>query len=199
MSASPTPAVHRATRSEVPALAEALARAFADDPVHLHLFGDPVPHDRARRFFEVVLGWRVDGGDVWASEGGAAAAVWAEPGDWKTPMRVMAPRLPAMLGIFRMRSWANLRFLQEVEAAHPTEPHRYLEVVGTDPAHQGEGHGSALIAPVLARCDEEGLGAYLESSKEANLAYYARFGFSVVRELRPGGAVPLWAMWRDPA
>lgn len=198
MSSPPAPPVHRATRAELPALAEALARAFADDPVHRHLFGDPVPHDRARRFFEVVLHWRVGGGDVWAATDGAAAAVWAPPGRWKVPLRSMLPRLPAMLGVFRARSWANLRFLQAIEAVHPSEAHWYLELIGTDPAHQGEGHGSALITPVLARCDDEGLGAYLESSKEANLAYYARFGFSVVDELRPAGAVPIWTMWREP-
>ncbi len=32
---------------------------------------------------------------------------------------------------------------------------------------------------MLDRCDEDGVGAYLESSKESNIAYYARFGFRV--------------------
>ena len=58
----------------------------------------------------------------------------------------------------------------------------------------------ALLAPVLGRCDREGLPAYLESSKESNIAYYERFGFAVIGELQaaPGGPT-LWPMWREPA
>jgi hypothetical protein len=52
---------------------------------------------------------------------------------------------------------------------------------------------------MLDRVDEEGQPAYLESSKERNVALYARFGFEVVEELRSGtGGPPIWRMWREP-
>ena len=55
------------------------------------------------------------------------------------------------------------------------------------------------MAPVLERCDDEGVPAYLESSKEKNVPYYERHGFRVTGELRlPKDGPPLWAMWRDP-
>jgi ribosomal protein S18 acetylase RimI-like enzyme len=104
--------------------------------------------------------------------------------------------LPA-LGLTGLR---RLTALAEVDAHHPREPHWYLAVLGTDPAHQGRGFGSAVMEPVLARADEEGLGCYLESSKESNVAFYARHGFRVTQELdlAKGAGPRLWLMWRDP-
>ena len=87
--------------------------------------------------------------------------------------------------------------LGKLEAIHPTEEHWYLEVVGVDPSQRGRGIGTTVIAPMLERCDAEGLPAYLESSNEANLPLYARFGFEVVDEVHPGnGCPPVWPMWR---
>jgi GNAT superfamily N-acetyltransferase len=63
---------------------------------------------------------------------------------------------------------------------------------------QGAGLGGALRAPILARCDRDGVPAYLEATSDRNRALYERHGFRV------RGAIPLpdgprvWAMWRDP-
>jgi GNAT superfamily N-acetyltransferase len=72
-------------------------------------------------------------------------------------------------------------------------------MLGTAPAHQGKGVGSALMQPVLRICDEEGIPAYLESSKKANLAFYRRHGFVERDPLHvPDGGPPIWPMWREP-
>jgi GNAT superfamily N-acetyltransferase len=89
--------------------------------------------------------------------------------------------------------------MQAVERHHPHVPHWYLAVLGTDPPRQGCGVGSSLLEPVLSRCDAEGLPAYLESSKERNVPFYARHGFEVTKTIDlPGGGPRLWLMWREP-
>jgi ribosomal protein S18 acetylase RimI-like enzyme len=87
-----------------------------------------------------------------------------------------------------------------VERLHPKgPPHWYLGVLGTRKKAQGRGVGSSLLAPVLDRCDDEGIPAYLESSKHSNIAFYRRHGFEVTGEIPlPFGGPSVWSMWRDP-
>ena len=53
---------------------------------------------------------------------------------------------------------------EQMASYHPEEPHWYLPLIGVDPAHQGKGHGGALMAYALQRCDRDHLAAYLEST-----------------------------------
>ena len=72
-------------------------------------------------------------------------------------------------------------------------------MLGTEPASQGKGIGSALMQPILDRCDSEGLPAYLESSKDTNIPFYSRHGFEVTGEIKIGKDGPMvWPMWRTP-
>ena len=54
-----------------------------------------------------------------------------------------------------------------------------LELVATDPAHQGKGAGSQLMRWGLVQADEQGVEAYLEASPEA-VALYEKLGFREV-------------------
>jgi GNAT superfamily N-acetyltransferase len=87
--------------------------------------------------------------------------------------------------------------MTRIELAHPLQEHFYLSVLGTDPDRRREGIGSALLQPVLERCDAERVPVYLETATEENVQFYARHGFDVQRRLDlPGGAPPLWLLWR---
>jgi ribosomal protein S18 acetylase RimI-like enzyme len=57
-----------------------------------------------------------------------------------------------------------------------------------------------LIEPFVERTDDAGVGCYLESSKESNVAFYRRFGFEVtdVLHIDRGRGPDLFLMWRDP-
>ena len=81
------------------------------------------------------------------------------------------------MGVALRLAWFRFSALNAaVSPFHPRKPHWYLAVLGTDPSAQRSGIGAALIAPTLRRCDDEGLPAFLESSKEANLPFYQRHG-----------------------
>jgi ribosomal protein S18 acetylase RimI-like enzyme len=192
--------VRLATKSDLPAMATSLARAFAKDPVKLFLSGGKeLPVERTEPFFTVFGRMQLRHGHVYTTPGREGAALWAPPGRWKVPVREIVKATPQFLRLYGWRFVPNLGVLSTLERAHPTEPHYYLEFLGTDPAHQGRGIGSALLRPVLERCDEEGVGAYLESSKESNVPFYARHGFTVTQEIAHERDGPhQWLMWRDP-
>jgi GNAT superfamily N-acetyltransferase len=106
-------------------------------------------------------------------------------------------------GAVRVSGWRRLLTvgtgLASLEEKHPEQPHYYLWVLGTDPLHQGRGVGGQLLSPILQRCDAEQMPAYLESSKEKNVPFYARHGFEVVERFKvPNDGPPLWLMWREP-
>jgi ribosomal protein S18 acetylase RimI-like enzyme len=199
MSAPPT--VRRAIAADVPGLARMLARAFFDDPVAQWAF----PPERLRlaaleRFQERRLRQLLAEEEVWTTSELTCGALWAPPERWKTTLAQDAaflrcfanPRLAVRAPI----AVSGMLALQRSHPPHP--PHYYLALLGTDPDHQGRGLGSALLAPVLEQCDRDGVGAFLESSKESNIAFYARHGFRVVQEFRLLRGPSMWKMWRDP-
>ena len=102
------------------------------------------------------------------------------------------------MGVIGQRAPIGIRVLSAIERAHPREPHHYLAVLGIDPPYQGRGLATRLLSPTLARADDEGLTAYLETAKESNVALYRRYGFEVTRDLRVGDAPPIWLMTRPP-
>lgn len=54
------------------------------------------------------------------------------------------------------------------------------------------------MAHALARCDVEGLPAYLESSNPRNLPFYERHGFEVLGKIQVGSSPTLVPMLRRP-
>lgn len=138
---------------------------------------------------------------VWSTPGGEACAVWLDPETSPVDPPVQQLRsLPRAAWASGRYAPRGLRLLSTVQKAHPHDrPHWYLEALGAIPQAQGKGFGSAVLRPVLDHCDEVGLPAYLENSKERNLAFYARHGFEVIEELKvPKGCPPMWGMWREP-
>ena len=193
------PAIRTATAADLPAIGRTLAAAFDDDPVWTFLAPN---RDRWKRrapgFFASDARTRLAHGMVYVDEKRTGAALWAPPGKWRTAPGALAREMPASLALLGLGTARALRLLSRMEKVHPKEPHHYLSLLGTEPAHQGKGIGSALVAHVTERSDEEGLPSYLESSKESNLAFYARHGFEVTERLDIPDGPSLWPMWREP-
>lgn len=191
--------VQRAVAADAPALAQALARAFADDPIVTWAFPDPaVRSRRLPRFFAWSLRKHLPQAMSSTTPASNAAALWAQPGRWKETPRE-AVRLVAAVGPgVGRRAPRVLRGLTDLEGRHPSGRHLYLAVLGVDPSLQGQGVGSALIRPGLDHCDEERLPAYLETAKERNLPFYERHGFVVHDHFALPKGPPVWTMWREP-
>jgi GNAT superfamily N-acetyltransferase len=194
--------VRKATSSDTSRLAEALARAFYDDPVVMWMLPDETRRSRtgAPGFATWLEKIYLPKSEVYTDAACTSAALWSPPGKWRLPAGLQLRLVPRFLRLFGVRRTPLiLRGLTVLDKAHPDDrPHYYLGILGTDPDHQGKGLGSAVMQPVLERCDSEGIGAYLESSKERNVPYYRRHGFEVTYEVRLPEGPPLWLMWRDP-
>jgi ribosomal protein S18 acetylase RimI-like enzyme len=194
-------ATRRVTAEDVPELARMLARAFFDDPVAIWTCRSDRLRPRVlERFHAARLRQLLADQEIWTTQTLTSAALWAPPQRWRTTARqdleiarisLMHPRM------FVRGPLIGAGFLG-MERKHPHHPsHWYLAVLGTEPAAQGQGLGSAVLAPVLEQCDADGVGAYVESSKERNIDFYARHGFRLTAELRMPRGPKLWAMWRE--
>ena len=194
------PPVRLATADDLPVLQRTLGRAFVDDPVWTWVMKTGTRLDeRIGAFLGIAIRLHLPHESVWMTCDGRCAAIWAPPMAWRIPPRRFLRYVPTALREAGLRSLPALSALGETERRHPTGNHWYLAVLGTDPDARGCGRASAVLAPVLERCDTDGLGAYLESSKEENTPFYARHGFEVTDtiDLTHGGP-RLWTMWRDP-
>jgi ribosomal protein S18 acetylase RimI-like enzyme len=193
------PLVREARAAEAAAVARTLTRAFHDDPVQRFLFPDDrVYRSRGLKNFELVVRRSLEVGVAYVGPQVEGASLWLPPGSdfidgWRGVLFGVRSLLALGAGVRR-----GARLFSLLARHHPHEPHWYLPVLGTDPERQGRGFGSALLAPVLARADDEGLPAYLESSKERNIPFYRRHGFEVVSTLRVEGGPEVWPMLREP-
>lgn len=193
-----------AVRADVSAAARVLAAAFDDDPALGWLTPDPAQRQvrLARLFAAEIRHHHLTGGgvEVAVGAGGAVlgAAVWDPPGRWRwsrgEQLRA-APALARALGRHRGRGAAMDRGLG---GAHPDRPHWYLATLGVAPEAAGAGVGGALLRSRLERCDARGEAAYLESSKQANIAVYEHFGFAETGRVDLPDGPSLWTMWRGP-
>jgi ribosomal protein S18 acetylase RimI-like enzyme len=91
---------------------------------------------------------------------------------------------------------AVLPVFEQMAKYHPEEAHWYLPLIGVDPAHQGRGHGDALMRYALEQIDREKAPAYLEASSPRNIPFYRRHGFEELGTIQVGSSPPLVPMLR---
>ena len=171
----------RRTRNEVAVLA---ARSFYDDPFFVHLSAEPML--RARGLAIYMRSHIAALGDAAGTLVGAC--VWQLPGTYPLPVSAQTRETAGALWalIPRPRSvTVGLRYTLAMEKVRPRDHHWYLALLAADPMVWRRGIGTALMEPSLERIDGDGLPCYLETQKEANLAYYRRFGFVETERLRP--------------
>ena len=189
--------------------AQSLGRAFVDDPTMKSIIPDITdPVERGRRLpglFQAMLAIeRRSGQPVFAvidDNGRVVAAAMSEGIGHPGTLGLIATGLGQMPRIIRSIGWGGLmralNLFSVLAENHPKEPHLYLQVLGCDPPFQGKGYGKALLDRLAleAKARPEIQGVYLETAKEANVAFYASKGYEVLGELYPLG-VRTWRMYQ---
>lgn len=194
------PTVRRAADADLDAISLTLASAFDGYPWTTWTVAADEHLRRLRGLYRLYA--QADGlphGEIWVTDGCEAAAMWMPPGH-NGPSDDALDRLASVIArLFGDRLQAAHDAEAIVLALRPERPHWYLACMGTHPRHQGRGLGSAVIAPVLERCDADGVPAYCDTATERNVRFYARHGFAVVAEADvPQGGPHVWLLHRPP-
>lgn len=195
----------RLTADQLKQASEALGRAFHNDPLWKYLAPDEA---RRARLVPLSLGILVRYsflyGEVYTTATVDGVACWLPPGD-TTPAFLRLARIgirdaPWELGVRGLLRYMRAEaYSSAVHTRCLPGKHWYLWGLGVEPARQGQGIGSRLIQPVLARADVAGLPCYLETMNEVNVPFYQKHGFAVVSEGDvPGCELRVWGMRREP-
>jgi len=194
--------VRKASWADVPALEDVITRAFDDDPLmNWVIVKDGKRVERLKSYMSFALRTAtMPYGEVYTTDGLHGAALWSPPGKWKLGPLQQLRGLPGVIRSIGLRRVLTVMpAFNVIEKKHPREDHYYLGLLGVDTEYQGLCIGTQLMAPVLERCDQMGMPAYLESSKERNIPLYERNGFRVIEKFDlPKGGPRLWLMWREP-
>ena len=192
--------IRRAVEGDRDLVVRVLDEAFVADPVSCWVFpGERQRRERHSGLMGVFTDATLAEGFVDLAEDGSAVALWmdvpAEPedeGEEDVPAQVRAAVDPENVRVEQIARWTS--------QAHPTgRAHAYLWMIGVTPERQGQGLGTALMAPVLERCDREGLPAYLEASNQRSRELYERLGFAFTgKAIELPGGPSMWPMWREP-
>ena len=190
-----------AVRADLPEVVGAMIRGFWEDPLYVWMYPDErLRSGHLRETFELITGLALTRGHLYTTAARSAAAAWTAP-DVALVDDEESERFAAMVERhIGARVDHVLQGMGETEAHRPREPHFSLHSLVVDAGAQGTGVGARLLAPVLARCDEDGVPAHLTSSAARNVPFYERQGFRVVAETElPGGGPVMRSMIRPAA
>lgn len=177
----------RLTRKDRDAGAAVLGRAFTEYEMLRYYFQDEAErHAVAVTFGFVALSVCFKYGEAYASSAKMeGVAAWLPPG--KAPFGgwqiIRSVPLSVLFRFGRQgasRIQAYGRYIDNMHRKLVPYPHWYLQIIGVDPAYQGQGFSSQLVRPMLECIDREHLPCFLETNTEKNVAIYQRFGFGVV-------------------
>lgn len=191
--------VRIATERDESELVRTLAVAFDRDPfVEWFVRKDQKRPSAVDRYFRVILRRLIPFASVYTTPSCNGVAVWSPPGQWELSPLEQLRLLPDMLHIIGADRLSDVATrLVGLEKSRPAERHYFLALVGTVPAMQGHGIGSAILRPALERCDREGMTAVLDTYLEHNRRWYERLGFEVIHDIDLGEGAPKgWSMAR---
>jgi GNAT superfamily N-acetyltransferase len=198
------PEVRRAEQRDVPRIAATLTIALADSRWTRWALPDDGRMQRLTRLNELDAGHRgVGTGTAWVTDDVTAVAVWEPPpgaeGTTPLPADVQAALANELPYLSADRFGAVRDTAALVAQARPAEPHWWLRHLGVRPTSRRRGLGAAVLAPVLVRCDTDGVPAAAAVFSWANVRFLRGFGFEVGWTGHTADdELPLWVLVRQP-
>jgi GNAT superfamily N-acetyltransferase len=195
------PLVRPAEPRDVPRIAATLTVSFAESRWVRWALPLDGRTQRLTRLAELDAHRGVTTGTTWVSEDVDAVASWEAPqgaaspvpADVRAALEREVPRLHAD------RAGDVAATDAALAAALPAGPHWRLRALATRPRSRRRGLGGAVLGPVLARCDRDGVPAALVAPAWAVVRFARGLGFEVVLATRSAdGRLPLWVVVRPP-
>lgn len=186
--------------------ARVCARAFRDAPHIVYFFSDEARREsdsvamfKMRIRFGLLHGVvhatspDLEGIAVWISSERAAMTMWKQ-------IRAGGIRLYRAVGsdaVARMKRVAEHN--DRLRRQHVSAPHRFLSILGVDPAHQRHGHATRLVKGMLSRLDRDRIPCYAETTEPDVLPFYQSLGFKPgIESIVPGTDLTVWPLVRSP-
>jgi ribosomal protein S18 acetylase RimI-like enzyme len=178
-----------------------LARAFDEDPfVNWMVKQDSQRARRMLTLFDTTLRrLALPRDEVYMSDNQDAVVLWLPPGKWKMGLWQQLALLPAMIRMGGIKGVSRLlTAATQMDHAHSAASHYYMLNIAVEPASQKRGLGTRIVQPILRRCDQEQIGAYLETATARDIVFHRRLGFEVIGEIPLPEGPTLSLMWRKP-
>jgi ribosomal protein S18 acetylase RimI-like enzyme len=164
---------------------DVLARAFARNPIHIAAFGADRAVQCNRVFFRLGLSL-FRGRRLVAMRGADVVGFvhWVESPACQLSLLQRVGLVPGMVRGFGLSSTVRVGSWLSTWSQHDCRaPHWHFGPIGVEPAAQGRGVGRLLMEPFCAALDRAAAVGFLETDEPANVAYYQKFGFTVVKEV----------------
>ena len=183
-------------QQELENIINSLVLAFSADPVTRWMY--PSDEQYFSSFPDFVKSFGANAFDcktVYYPDNFAGAALWFPP-QVEPDTDLVVEMIQRTISPENIEQVFNL--FEQMSHFHPTEPHWYLGILGVKSTQRKKGYGSALIKQILSICDRHNQLAYLEASSLANVSFYKKYGFEVIRKIQVDKSPSMFAMIRYP-
>jgi GNAT superfamily N-acetyltransferase len=176
-----------------------IARAMAENPIHLAVWPDPAARSEG---LQASVGANLSAGrrfawGAWSDGRLAGVAVVARPGTCRPSPEAFERSRERMEQIDRdsAERWSAWR--QGWGRHDPARAHAHFGPFAVEADLRRQGFGALLMRRFCAYLDEIGSLGHLEADKEENVPFSEGFGFRAIAEESVVG-VPTWFMSREP-